>query len=165
MNGKIANGPIRITRRTAAGSRSHVLAIAPLTPVRARRRSSAWETHSSVPTRDLSVTSTGSGVATGRSPSSRGGPPPSELKSDLLDHGRAEQARRSNEEHDDQEREDVEVCVDRPARKVAGRERFRKTDQEAAEHCAGDAPDPTDDGCGEPFQAGGEAHKREAPPE
>src|SRR6266704_977557 len=110
MNGKIANGAIRIARRAGAGSRSQVRA------VRAARRSSAWATHSSVPTRDLSGASTGSGIAARRSPSSRGGPPPSELISYFLDHGRAEQARWSDEEHHNQKREDVEVCVDRPAR-------------------------------------------------
>src|SRR3989442_8213198 len=161
MNGKIANGPIRITSRAGAGSRSQLRATTPLRPVWAVRLASDCDTHSSVPTRDLSGTSTGCGVTAGRSPSSRGGPPPSELKSDLLDHGRAEQARRSDEEHDDQERKDVEVCVDRPARKVAGREGFREADQETAEHGTGDAPDPTDDGCGEALQACGEAHKRE----
>src|SRR6266568_2041607 len=154
MNGKIANGAIRIARRAGAGSRSQVRATTPVRPVRAARRSSAWATHSSVPTRDLSGASTGSGIAARRSPSSRGGPPPSELISYFLDHGRAEQARWSDEEHHNQEREDVEVCVDRPARKVAGREGFREADQEAAKHGAGDAPDPTDDGCGEALQPG-----------
>src|SRR6476620_7031928 len=165
MNGKIANGPIRITRRAGAGSRSQVRATTPLRPVWEVRLSSDCATHSSVPTRDLSTPSTGSGIAAGRSPSSRGGPPPSELNLDLLNDGRPEQARRSDEEHDEQEREDVEVCVDRPARKVAGRESFREADQEAAHHGAGDAPDSTNDGCGESLQAGGEAHQREDLPE
>src|SRR6478672_5133783 len=134
MNGKIANGPSRTTRRPAAGSRSQARATAPVRPFCSVRRSSTRATHSSVPTRDRSATSTGSGIAAGRSPSSRGGPPPSELKSYLLDHGRAEQARGSDEEHADQEREDVEVCVDRPARQVAGGEGFREADHVPADH-------------------------------
>src|SRR6266487_6652253 len=161
MNGKIANGPSRTTRRPAAGSRSQARATAPVRPFGGVRRSSTRATHSSVPTLDRSAGSTGSGIAAGRSPSSRGGPPPSELNSYLLDHGRAEQARRSDEEHADQEREDVEVCVDRPARKVARGEGLGEADQEAAQHCAGNAPDPADNGRGEALQPGGEAHQRE----
>src|SRR5512132_4635135 len=158
MNGKIANGPSRTTRRPAAGSLSQARATAPVRPFCSVRRSSTRATHSSVQARDRSSTSTGSGIAAGRSPASRGGPPPSELKSYLLDHGRSEQARGSDEEHADQEREDVEVCVDRPAREVARCEGLREADQETAEHGAGDASDPADDGRGEALQAGGEAH-------
>src|SRR4051794_35276940 len=86
MNGKIAKGPRRTTRRPAAGSRSQAWATAPVRPFCAVRRSSTRATHSSVPTRDRSAGSSGSGVAAGRSPSSRGGPPPSELMSQPLGH-------------------------------------------------------------------------------
>src|SRR5205823_5342333 len=206
MNGKIAKGPRRTTRRPAAGSRSQARATPPVRPFCAVRRSSTRATHSSVPTRDRSAGSSGSGIAAGRSPSSRGGPPPSELMSQplahegrgkparsewevpphlwrrglagetgfppreraegerrsyLLNHGRAEEARRSDEEHADQEREDVEVCVDRPARKVARGEGLGEANQETAQHCAGNAPDPADNGRGEALQPGGEAHQRE----
>src|SRR5207249_10617568 len=57
-----------------------------------------------------------------------------ERRSFLLNYGRAEEARRSDEEHADQEREDVEVCVDRPARKVARGEGLGEADQETAQH-------------------------------
>src|SRR6184192_3413355 len=94
MNGKIANGPRRTTRRPAAGSRSQAPATAPVRPFCAVRRSSTRATHSSVPTRDRSAGSSGSGIAAGRSPSSRGGPPPSELMSQPLAHeGRGQPAR------------------------------------------------------------------------
>src|SRR5438093_1283357 len=153
MNGKIAKGPSRTTRRPGAGSRSQARTTTPLRPFCAARRSSTRATHSSVPTLELSAGS-GSGAAAG-SPPSPGCPPPRELmghplahepgsgtsgnrdvppvlwrrglagetgfppreraegerRSYLLDHGRAEQARRPDGEQGDQQREAFPVRV------------------------------------------------------
>ena len=68
-----------------------------------------------------------------------------------------EQACRAHEEHGDQEPEDDQVVERRG--QIAGRERLGEADDEPAEHRAGDASDPADDGRGESFEPGDEAHE------
>ena len=71
----------------------------------------------------------------------------------------AQEAARTHEDDEDQDREHDQVLIGR--RDVARRVRLAEPDQQAAEHRARDAPDPADDGGGEALQAGGEAHQRE----
>ena len=56
----------------------------------------------------------------------------------------------------------IENTTGRTSRRdIARRERLGEADEQAAEHRAGNAADPADDGGGEPLQAGEEAHEVE----
>src|SRR4051812_34085992 len=104
-------------------------------PKRVSSSRSSWRsTHSSVP-------------MLGRAGSSGGG---RSVTSHLLEGPRAEEAGRPREHECDQDREHDQVLVH--GRDVAGRVRLGKADQDAAEHGAGNRPDPADDGGREAFE-------------
>src|SRR5438876_7839759 len=145
--GKRAAGTTKRPRRPNGGSRSQIFEAIPVRPWARSRRPSTCATHSSTPTRGRSRASGRSGRLVATSPL------------DLLDVRATEQAARPDEHDDDEKREDVEVLEGRALRQVAGGVGLRQADDEAAEHCARDAPDAADHGCGEPLEAGQEAHE------
>src|SRR3954471_4079723 len=120
----------------------------PRTPLCCSRRPSCEATHSSTPTRGA-VTCSGATCAWRRSSLSM---------SDLLHDCASQQAARPQQDRSDQDGKDVEVLERGALRQVARRVRLAETDDETAEHRAGDAPDPTDHSRGEALQSCDEAH-------